>query len=173
MIEILRERRSVRKYLEKKIEDDKIKILEESLLRSPTSRNRQPWKFILVDDKILIAQLSKSKEHGSVFMKNAPLAVVICGNEKESDVWIEDCSIAATNLQMTAESLDLGSCWIQIRGRNHNSDLTSEKYIQNLLKIPTHIHVECIIAIGYPDEKKVAIEYKSLPFNKIKRNDSK
>lgn len=170
MIELLRKRRSVRTYKNQAIETEKIEILKESLLRSPTSRNRHPWEFILVDDKNLLEKLSNSKQHGAQFLKEAPLGVVICGDETLTDVWIEDCSIAAIDIQLTAESLDLGSCWIQIRNRMHSENISSEQYIQELLNIPANLKVEAIIAIGYPDESHTPIPAEDLLTQKIKIN---
>jgi nitroreductase len=69
-------------------------------------------------------------------------------------MWIEDCSIACTFIQLAAESLGLGSCWIQVRGRKHSDTVSAEAYISELLDIPRGLHVESIIAVGYPGESK-------------------
>lgn len=170
MINLLRKRRSIRSYKPSPIEDEKVTILKEALLRSPSSRGINPWEFVLVDDKQTLVKLSRSKQHGSEFLKNASLGIVILGNENHSDVWIEDCSIASIIVQMTAEDLGLGSCWIQIRKRNHNEEISSEQYVQRLLHIPSHMRVLSIIGIGYPDEKKESLAEQKLQFNKIHLN---
>ena len=162
MIELLRKRRSIRKFQNKKISQKKIEILQESLLRSPTSRNRKPWRFILVEDPKLMEALAQSKEHGSTFLKDAPLAFVITSDPNVSDVWVEDCSIASIIVQLTAQSLDLGSCWIQIRNRQHNSEIPSEDYIRTLFELPEHLRIESIIAIGIPAEEKALIPFEEL-----------
>ena len=77
----------------------------------------------------MLGKLAKSKQHGSEFLKNAPLAIVICADSTKSDVWVEDCSIAAIIIQLTALSLGLGSCWAQIRDRQHDYEITAEGYI--------------------------------------------
>jgi nitroreductase len=169
MIELLRKRRSIRKYQPRKIDKKTVKILEEAALRSPSSRNRRPWEFIFVDETELIAKLAGSKEHGSGFLKSAPFAVVVCA-DNSSDVWVEDCSIASILLQLTAESLGLGSCWIQIRNRRHDNRISSEQYVKNMLNIPEFLTVESIIALGYPAEEKEAIPVEELDFSKIKTN---
>jgi nitroreductase len=166
-IDLLRKRRSIRKYKKTEIAKNKLDILIEALLLSPTSRGINPWEFIIVDDPNLLISLSKAKIHGSEFLKDAAIGIVICADEKKSDVWIEDCSIAAIILQLTAESLDLSSCWIQIRNRMHNKKITSEEYIRNQLNIPENIKIESIIAIGYPDEKKKPYSRNYLNFKKI------
>ncbi|MBN1827641.1 MAG: nitroreductase family protein, partial [Deltaproteobacteria bacterium] len=95
MIDLLRSRRSIRRFTKKPIDAESIELIEEALLRSFSSRNIQPWQFIFVDDGELLKKLAVAKEHGAEFLSGAALAVVIAGDEETSDVWIEDCSIAA------------------------------------------------------------------------------
>jgi nitroreductase len=110
MIDLLRERRSVRKFEDRAIEPEKIEIIKEALLRSPTSKNLNSWEFIITEDKELLKKLSTAKKHGSAFLAGAALGIVVCGNSETSQVWIEDCSIASIIAQLTAQSLGLGSC---------------------------------------------------------------
>jgi nitroreductase len=93
--------------------------------------------------------------------------VVVLAAEEESDVWIEDCAIASIIIQLTGQSLGLGSCWIQIRNRMHNSLQSSEDYIKGVLHLPENMRVECMIAFGYPDEKKEPTPRRDLEFEKI------
>ncbi len=171
MNDILRQRRSIRRYSDQPIEQEKIKLLQEAALRSPTSRNLQPWHFIFVENKALIAKLASAKQHGSAFLKEAPLAIVVLGESTTSDVWIEDCSIASILLQLTAQSLGLGSCWVQIRLRQHDDHTTSEQYVRHVLHLPDHLNVLSIIGIGYPKEHKTGIPFDNLPFEKIHVNE--
>ena len=170
MIGILRERRSIRNYQDKDIEPEKIEKLKEAAVRSPSSRNFNPWRFVFVTDSGLIEKLAKAKEHGSDFLAGAPLGVVVCGEEEKSDVWIEDCSIASILLQLTAQSLDLGSCWIQIRNRDHSEEQSAEEYVRKQLEIPDKYRIESIISIGYPAERREGVPESELEFNKIKEN---
>lgn len=170
MIEILRNRRSIRKYTEQPIEADKLDILKEAVLRSPSSKNINPWEFIFVDDLEKISQLKQCKPHGVTPLNSAPLAVVICADETKNDVWIEDCSIASILLQLTAQSLGLGSCWIQIRNRMHSETISAEKYIQELMDIPKNFRVLSIVTIGYPAKLREGKPWEELQFEKIKLN---
>ena len=170
MIELLRTRRSIRKYVDKSIEPEKIEILKEAVLRSPSSRNFDPWEFIFVDDRELLKKLALSKRHGSRFLEHAALGVVICADGEKSDVWIEDCSIASILVQMVAQSMGLGSCWIQIRKRMYDDQTTSEDYIRNLLNIPGHVKVESIVAIGYPAETREPLPRENLKDDKVRFN---
>lgn len=170
MIELLRKRRSIRKYTGKAVDKESLDILMEALLRSPTSRNNQSWEFIIVDHPELLSKLSNSKERGSSFLENSAVGIVVCADNTKSDVWIEDCAIAAILVQMTAQSLGLGSCWIQIRNREHDKKSTAEEYIRELLAIPGNIMVESIISIGYPDEVREPVPKSKLDYQKIRYN---
>jgi nitroreductase len=170
MIDLLRRRRSIRRYTRKRIDERTLGLLAETLLRSPSSRSIQPWEFIFVDDRELLTKLSEAKEHGSAFLKNAQLGIVVCADSTRSDVWIEDCSIASILVQMVAQSLGLGTCWIQIRNRRHSPKKTSEAYVRGLLGLPRQIKVESIISIGYPAEKKKPVPKSRLEYRKISQN---
>ena len=167
MLEILIKRRSVRKYKAKAIEPELIELLKEAAVRSPTSRNFRPWRFIFITDKGKLEALSGAKTSGSSFLKGASLGVVVCADEHESDVWIEDCAIASIILQLTGQSLGLGSCWIQIRKRVHSDAQTAEEYVRGVLGLSTNMKVESIIAFGYPDEEKPPIPKTELEYDKI------
>ncbi|MCX6178010.1 MAG: nitroreductase family protein [Chlorobiales bacterium] len=170
MIELLRKRRSIRKFTPEKISSESIETIIEAALRSPSSKGSNPWEFILVDNPDLLTRLSESKPNASLFLKNAPFAIVVCADSSKSDVWVEDCSIAAIIIQLTAESLGLGSCWIQIRNRQHNEASTAETYIQQLLNLPEHLKVASILAIGHPLEAKPPVPVENLMNEKIKYN---
>ena len=170
MIELLRNRRSTRKYSDKKIEPEKIGILKEALLRSPSSKNINPWEFIFVDKPEQILQLKKCKPHGNTPLATAPIEVVICADETKNDVWIEDCSIASILLQLTAQSLQLGSCWIQIRNRMYSETISSEKFIQQILHIPENFRILSIVSIGYPAALREGKPFEELQFEKIRNN---
>lgn len=170
MIELLRTRRSIREYTGRAIEPEKMDVLKEAVLRSPSSRNIDSWEFVFVDDRRLLAKLACCKPHGADFLDGAALGIVICGDSRASDVWIEDCSIAAILAQMTAQSLGLGSCWVQVRNRMFDDATTSECYIQRLLGLPEHIKVECVVAIGHPAEKREPLSAEELKVSKIHVN---
>ena len=169
-LELAQNRRSIRKYQNKPISPDMVDTIVEALLRAPTSRGKNSWEFVVVKDPGLLEKLSRSKPHGASFLRNAALGIVVCGDPQVSDVWVEDASIASIFIHLAAAALGLGSCWIQIRERNHNHSQTAEAYIASALKLPSHIKVESIIAIGYPDEHKSGHPKESLPYKKVSLN---
>jgi nitroreductase len=170
MIDLVRKRRSIRSYTEAPVDRKTRGLLVETLLRAPSSCNTNPWEFVVVDDRGVLEKLSAAKRHGSSFLKGAPLAIVVCAESTKSDVWIEDCSIASILVQMTAESLGLGRCWIQIRQREHDAATSSKAYIQELLGLPAHLKVESIVSIGHPGKKRPPLEAESLQYDKVKYN---
>jgi nitroreductase len=166
-LSLVQGRRSIRKYEEKPVDAEKIDALIEAALRSPSSRGFNPWEFVVVTDKGLLEKLSKAKPHGASFLKNAPLGIVVCADPGKCDVWVEDASIASIFIHLAAESIGLGSCWIQIRKRMHDQKTTAQAYIQHILNIPKNMNVESIIAIGYPSEKKPPHRKEDLQFKKV------
>lgn len=165
--ELIETRRSIRKFSSRPVEKEKIDRLIEAALRAPSSRDFRPWRFIVVDDPALLKKLSEAKPHGAAFLKNAALGMVVCGDTTASDVWVEDCAIASTFIHLAAHDLGLGSCWIQIRKRDHSPEKTADTYIRDLLDIPDTLSVESIIAIGYPDEAKPGHKKQSLAYDKV------
>ena len=170
-LSLVQKRRSIRQYLEKPVEKEKIELLIEAALRSPSSRGFNPWEFIVLTDRDLLAKLSKAKPHGASFLKNAPLGIVVCADPEKCDVWVEAASIASIFLHLAAESLELGSCWIQIRMRMHDQTKTAQEYVQELLNIPENLNVESMIAIGYPAESKPPHRKENLPYEKVYYNE--
>jgi nitroreductase len=170
VISLIQKRRSIRRFLEKPVEAEKIDLLLEAALRAPSSRGLNPWEFIVVTDHDLLEKLSRAKQHGSAFLKNAPLGIVVCADPEKSDVWVEDASIASIFIHLAAESLGLGSCWIQIRERTHDGQQGAQEYIAETLNIPAKMRVESIIAVGYPDETHPPHGKKELLYEKVHRD---
>ena len=170
LLSLIRNRRSIRKFEDRPVEREKVDILVEAMLRSPSSRGLNPWKFIVLEEEASLRALSESKPHGSSFLKHAPLAIVVCGDAEAADTWVEDTSIAATYIQLTAQSLGLGSCWVQIRERRHSDVSTARDFVAKRLDIPEGLCVESIIAVGYPDETKPPHDREKLQWDKVRYN---
>mgnify|MGYP005873292931 CR=1 FL=1 len=170
MFDLLRQRRSVRSYSDQALENDKIKLLCEALLRAPSSRNLQPCQFVLVDEADTLTRLATAKPHGTSFFQTAPLAVVIAADPAVSDVWIEDCSVAAFTLQLAAEELDLKSCWGQLRLRPHDDERSASEFVRDLVGLPEQMEVPIVIAVGYPDQELEGHPRSSLKNGKIHWN---
>jgi nitroreductase len=172
MLDNFYNRRSTRKFLNQKIEEEKIKKLLTAALRAPSSKGRRPWEFILVDDPALLENLATSKPHGACLLRHAPLAIIIAGDKTMSDVWVEDCSIASIFIQLEAEALGLGSCWVQINRRYYNDDITANEYIHEQFNIPERLEVLSVVGIGYkavelPPLSETDVEWEKVSINKF------
>lgn len=167
--DLIRQRRSVRKFVDKVVEPDKIELIKEALLRAPSGRNKEPWRYVIVQNKEILQKLSKTKAHGSALIASASLAVVIANQKDLTDVWVEDCSIASIYAQLAAEELGLSSCWVQIRLRydSDNEDKLSDTVVKEILKLEDDLEIESIIAIGYPEQKPAPRPTEDLDYSKI------
>lgn len=166
-VELARQRRSIRKYLPKPVEPETVDLLVEAALRAPSSQGTSPWHFVVVTDRELLADLSRAKPHGSSFLREAPLGIVVCADPGKGDVWVEDAAIATTFVHLAATSLGLGSCWIQIRGRAHDASQTASAYVAQRLHLPPGLEVEAIVAVGYPAEDREPRPRKALPYDRV------
>ncbi len=163
-------RRSTRKFTEDAIPQETLQKILQGALLSPASKRSNPWEFIVVDDKELLLQLSTAKPHSGTFIKDCATAIVVCADTQKSDVWVEDTSIASIFIQLTAEDLGLGSCWVQIRKREHESGEMASEHIKKLLQIPEHYEVASIIAIGYKADERKPADLEKLMYDKIHTN---
>jgi len=169
-IDLLRMRRSIRQFQDRPVEQEKVDLLVEAVLRSPSSRGFNPWEFVVVSDRAIIGRLAKTKPHGAAFLANAPLAIAVCADPSKSDVWVEDVSIASLVLHLTATDLGLGSCWIQLRKREHDATRTAGEYAAEVLGLPANLVVSSIIAIGYPAQQLSPHPKESLHMYKVRLN---
>lgn len=167
MLEKWKTYRSIRKFDPEPPKDDVLRELMGTVLIAPSSRGRRPWEFVVVKDKAVLEELSKAKESGSAFLKDSPVAVVVLADPSISDVWIEDCSIAAYTIQTCAREFGLGSCWVQIRSRKGGVGCPSEEVVRKVLHVPSSLAVECIIALGYPGEEKRPYTEEDMDWPKV------
>lgn len=167
MIDLLMNRRTIRKYKDQEVDKEIINKIVKVALTSPSGRNKKPWELIVVQDKGILANLSRVRGGASSHMKDAAVGIVVIADPKLTDIWVEDASIMATIIQLTSQSFGLGSCWIQVRERLDSNDTDVEISVKEILNIPEDYHVECMIAIGYPDEEKKAHDEEKLDYEKV------
>jgi Nitroreductase len=166
-IDLLRTRRSIRKFTEQPVAPETIDLILEAALRSPSSKGTNPWELIVVTDRAMVCQLAAAKAHGAAFLQSAPLAIVVCADPDKSDVWVEDAAIAATLIHLETADLGLGSCWVQIRLRQRGDGSDSQAFLADLLGLPEGMMVLAIIGIGHPADTKSGHPRASLPFNQV------
>lgn len=169
LLEIMTNRRSIRKYTTELIDEDKLeKILQAGML-SASSRKKRPWEFILVKDKEMLMQMSQCRAGGAKMLEGANCAIVVIADPEVTDVWTEDCSIAMANMHLMASALGVGSCWIQGRLRQAASGSATEEYLRRLLKFPEGFRLEAVLSLGMPGEQPQAHKLEDLPMEKVHR----
>ena len=167
---LIRTRRSHRAFTPAPVEKEKVTLIAEAALRAPSSRNLRPCEIVVVDTAEIIAALAAAKPHGAGFLAGAPLAIVVVADPQRSDVWVEDAAIVATFIHLAAHSLGLGSCWIQLRKRQHDATVSAEDYVRKLLGIPDGRRVLSMVAVGYPEKHQAAHSTDSLSSEKVFEN---
>lgn len=171
MLNIIKNRKSVRIYTDDLVSKEKLFGILEAAMSGPSARNKRPWEFIVVDDKETLKKMSVANINGSEPLNNAALAILICGNiekvyKEAPDYWIIDCAIAAQNMILTAESIGLGSCWLGVWPQTEKMQNQSE-----LFSLPQNIKPHSIITFGYPNDEisknkvKKALEQQLIHFN--------
>lgn len=164
---LLIRRRSIRKFRGELLSPDEIRKIIEAALLSPTSKNKHSWEFIAVEEKETLSRLSVCKPGSALFITDAVLAIVVLGNPFLSDAWVEDASIAAINMQLQAEELGIGSCWIQVRNRNYSDNISSGEYVNEVLQIPMPLEVLCVIAFGKKEKERTPADLDNLLWEKV------
>ncbi|WP_106828021.1 nitroreductase family protein [Parabacteroides pacaensis] len=165
--ELITTRRSTRKFTSELLSPEEVEMIMAAALKAPSSKRKNPWQFILVDNKDMLKKLAASKEHGAAFLEECALAIVVTADGTVSDVWIEDASIAAIYMQLQAEDLGLGSCWVQIRNRVTPDELDADEYVRSLLDIPYQLQVLCIIGIGHKAQERKPFDDAHLQWEKV------
>ena len=154
--EILRRRRSVRKYLSRPVEREVLDTVLREALAAPSSRNSHSTHLRVLTDPETIARIARMRDYGSAFLEHAPAVVLVEGDRTATDLWRENAAITATALLFAATDAGLASCWVHVNGRPRSKTDASagdaEKYVKDLLGIRDNFRVLCVIAIGYPEE---------------------
>ena len=168
--ELIKTRRSMRKFTDKELTQEEVELLLRAALMSPSSHRSTGWQFIAVDDKPTLARLAECKESGAAFVAEAPLAIVVMADPAVSDAWVEDASIAALMIQLQAEDLGLGSCWAHVKGRYAADGTAANTVVHELLDIPENMQVLCIIAVGHKGMERKPFNEEHLQWEKVHVN---
>lgn len=164
---LIKRRRSTRKFTNQLLTPEQVELILKAGLMSPSSKRSNPWQFLVIEDKEMLCKLAGCKGAGSSFVDGCALAVVVLANVLESDVWVEDASIASIYMQLQAEDLGLGSCWCQVRNRHTDDDMDSAQYVRDLFNIPYQLEVLSIIGFGYKDQVRKPFDEAHLQWEKV------
>jgi nitroreductase len=146
VFEAIFNRRSVRKYKDTPVEDEKIEKCLEAARWAPSASNKQPWHFIVVQNEATRKALSDLHPYGR-FMKESPVVIVVlCDPARHPNYYMMDPCIATQNLLLAAHAQGLGTCWMGTVGVNFEDDM------KQLLGIPEQLYILCCVSLGYPAE---------------------
>ncbi len=145
VLENIAERKSVRKYLSKSVEEDKIDAMVKAGMAAPSGMDRRPWEFVVVTDREALDSMAAKLPYAKM-LTNAPLAIVVCGDTTRSSYWYLDCSAATQNVLLAAEALGLGAVWTAAYPYEDRIDVVRQN-----TGLPENIVPLCVIPIGYPD----------------------
>lgn len=149
-------RHSVRRFTEEAVSKDDIARILSAAIDAPSSRNSRSSSFMVVEEPELIKKIAGMRDYGSAFVENAPLVILVMGDEKRSDLWEVNAAISATYVQLAAEALELGNCWVHVAGRPHRKDdpagFSAEAYLREFLPVAEGRHILCAVAIGHSAE---------------------
>lgn len=168
ILQLMLHRRSVRKYTGEPIPEDKLKFILQAGLASATSKNRKPWEFVVVQERETLQRLAKCRAGAAKMLETAGCAVVVFADTGVTpDVWVEDCSVAMSNMHLMADALGLGSCWIQGRCREAENGQTTEEFCRELLAVPETMGLLAILSVGVPKEQPAGYTEEDLKEEKI------
>lgn len=167
MLEIMRSRRSVRRYTEEKIPDEQLKQIVSAALLAPSGHSKYPCEYIVVKNREVLEKMSRCRKTVAKMLEGAAAAVVVIADKDKSDTYVEDSCVAMMNMELLATSLGIGNCWIQIRNHDAENDSSSEEYLRGILNFPQNFACQAILSLGYPAKQPKARELDKLAFDKV------
>ena len=162
-LKAIQTRRSIRKYIERSVEKEKVEILLRAAMAAPSAGNQQPWDFIAITQKEIINRVSRAHRYAKL-LEGAPLCIIVCGNTlkertttsrlrkvfpRKSKYWVLACAAATENILLSAHAMGLGAVWIGIY-----PEQKCMRYISRIFGLPKIIKPMAAISIGYPGEEK-------------------
>lgn len=154
-IDVIHQRTSVRMYRDRPVSREQLETLVRAGMAAPSAMNKQPWQFIVIDDKEILQALGKNIRT-SQMVPGAAAAILVCGDMQLAgegwlqEYWIQDCSAASQNILLAITEMGLGGVWTSIYPAPERI-----KIVREVLNLPEHIIPLNIIPIGYPDGPQV------------------
>jgi len=141
--EAIYSRRSIRRYSPRDVPDELVLKLIDAARQAPSSKNSQPWEFIIVRDQEVKEKLAQLAPYGR-FIAQAPVVVAVVTDPEKSRFHMVDGALAVHNLTLAAWALGLGTCWVGTMDREKAKEI---------LEIPEGKHLLTVLPIGYPAEQ--------------------
>ena len=155
-LEVIEKRKSVRRYSDKPVEREVLEAIVKVAETAPSSRNSKSSAFMIIEDKDTLEALSQMRDYGASPLKSAQAGIVVMGDTSKTDLWVDNCAISATFIQLAVTAMDLVSCWVHCNGRPckkaEPDGAKATDYVRELLGLKDGMNPYCVIAIGYPEE---------------------
>lgn len=151
-IENIMTRTSIRSFTDRQVSADTIEMLLRAGMAAPTAVNKQPWHFVVINDRAIMDSLGGNGRQSQMW-KESPLAIVVCGDMEKAlegpaqAFWVQDCSAATENILLAAHALGLGAVWTGCYPMEERMTNVSQ-----VLNLPETIVPLCVIVMGYPNE---------------------
>lgn len=148
ILELIKQRRSVRKYKKDMPKDSDIKKILEAGRWAPSGLNNQPWRFLVVKDKVKKDSVSQFTKYGAI-MRNAPLAIIICMDINDSynrDKDLMALGASIQNMLLEAHSIGLGTCWL-------GEIINRKEELSEYLNLDEDLEIFAVITLGYSADK--------------------
>ncbi|NLC15002.1 MAG: nitroreductase family protein [Firmicutes bacterium] len=154
VIEAIKKRRSIRRYKDTPVPEDVLKEILDCARLAPSAGNRQPWMFYVVKNPDVKQKLVEASGN-QVFLAQAPVVIVVCGDPEVSAkryedrgrslYYIQDTAAAVQNIMLAAVGFGLGTCWV---------GAFRETMVREALDLPANLRPVAMIPIGYPDQER-------------------
>ncbi len=165
VLEAIHTRRSIRKYVDQSVPEELIQKLLAAAMQAPSARNQQPWQFVVIDDRAMLAKIPEFMPNAAM-VAAAPLAILVCADldlEISPGDWMVDCAAAVENMLLAAHGLGLGAVWCGVYPRDKRMD-----GLRQLAGLPKNVIAHSLVVLGYAAEK-VPAEDRYRP-DRVRRN---
>ena len=153
-LQVIEKRKTFRKYSDRPVEREILDAIVKVAQTAPSSRNSKSSAFMIIEDRDTLDALSQMRDYGASPLKGAQAAIVVLGDTSKTDLWVDNCAISATFIQLAVTAMDLVSCWVHCNGRPRlkaePDGAKAEDYVTELLGLKDGMRPYCVIAIGYP-----------------------
>lgn len=149
-LQAIHTRRSVRKYQDQPVPQEFVQKLLAAAMQAPSARNQQPWQFVVIDDRAMLAEIPEFMPNAAMAAE-APMAILICGDlglEKSAGYWVVDCAASAQNMLLAAHALGLGAVWCGVYPREPRME-----GLRRLVGLPENVIAHSLVVLGYPAER--------------------
>lgn len=152
VLEVIKTRRSIRNFdSEKEVTDEQLDMIIRAGMQAPSAFNQQPWHFMIIRDKWVLAKMAKISQYFFMIEKSSVAIIVYTDTTKHkmTDFWPQDCAACTQNMLLTIRDLELGwvRCWVHWNKKNEDN-------LKKIINTPDSVEPFCIIPIGHTEKEQ-------------------